>query len=225
MKRKIWILTLFPDYFEPLKNFGVISSQFQEKGNYCLKTIDIAKYAKNNFKGVDDSPYGGGPGMVMRADVLKNALMAVVKNGNYGTNYREKLLVLACDPRGEIFCQNMAKEFSLEEKDLVFICGRYEGIDQRFLDIYVDRLISLGSFVMSGGEIAAMAMIDSFLRLVSGTLGNQKSLNSESFNCNQYDHPHYTRPFSFENKEVPKVLLSGNHQEIEAWREKERKDI
>lgn len=223
--KRIWVVTLFPDYFLPLKEFGVVGQALRnERGaEFELKFINPAEQSSKKFKGVDDSPYGGGPGMVMRADILKQSLEAIVEHGEYGEDYRNKLKVIYPSPRGKVWnsdnCQDFASSYLEGEYDLVFICGRYEGIDQRFIDLYVDLEVSIGDYVLSGGEIAVMAILDSALRFVPGVLGNRSGTAEESFMEGQLEYSHYTRPAVFEGREVPEILLSGNHGKIAKYRE------
>lgn len=227
--KKIWIITLFPNYFDSLINFGITGSALRgERGNKIeFNTVQLRNYTPKDYKGVDDSPYGGGAGMVMRADVLKEALMkGVIEAGGYGENWREKLHIVFPGPRGKTwnnsYCKEFAERFSGDgSKDLVFICGRYEGIDERFLSLYVDEQISLGDFILTGGEIAVMAIIDSSLRFFSGVLGNKESSLQESFQTNMLEHPQYTRPKVFDGLEVPDILLSGHHGNIEKYQREE----
>jgi len=227
--KKIWIITLFPNYFDSLINFGITGSALRgERGNKIeFNTVQLRNYTPKDYKGVDDSPYGGGAGMVMRADVLKEALLkGVVEGGNYGEDWKDKLHVVFPGPRGKTwnnsYCKDFAKRFSEEgSKDLVFICGRYEGIDERFLSLYVNEQISLGDFILTGGEIAVMAIIDSSLRFFSGVLGNKESSEQESFQSNLLEHPQYTRPKVFDGLEVPEILLSGHHGNIEKYQREE----
>ena len=229
--KKIWIITLFPNYFDPLINFGITGSALRgERGaGIEIKTVQLRNFTPKDYKGVDDSPYGGGAGMVMRADVLKEALLkGVVEAGGYGDNWKEKLHVVFPGPRGKTwdntYCKEFAGRFSNQKedsKDLVFICGRYEGIDERFLSLYVNEQISLGDFILTGGEIAVMAIIDSSLRFFSGVLGNKESSLQESFQANMLEHPQYTRPKVFDGLEVPEILLSGHHLNIEKYQKEE----
>jgi tRNA (guanine37-N1)-methyltransferase len=177
-KKKIWILTLFPEYFAPLKEYGVLGSALRNERSdeleFELLPVQISDYSPKSFKGVDDSPFGGGVGMVMRPDVLKEALIkGVVENGGYKS--LDELHVVCPMPRGKVWNTNIAKDFGKrfskdERKDLVFICGRYEGIDERFLDMYVDEFISLGDYILTGGELAVMVILDSAMRFVPGVL-------------------------------------------------------
>lgn len=227
--KKIWIITLFPNYFDSLINFGITGSALrgEREAKIEIKTVQLRNYTPKDYKGVDDSPYGGGAGMVMRADVLKRALIeGVVEAGNYGEDFKSKLHVVFPGPRGKTwnnsYCKDFAERFSNEEsKDLVFICGRYEGIDERFLNLYVDEQISLGDFILTGGEIPTMAIIDSFMRFFKGVLGNRESAEYESFQSNTLEHPQYTRPKVFDGLEVPDILLSGHHKNIESYQKEE----
>lgn len=227
--KKIWIITLFPNYFDSLINFGITGSALRgERGaGIEIHTVQLRNFTPRDYKGVDDSPYGGGAGMVMRADVLKEALLkGVVEEGGYGEDWRERLHVVFPGPRGKTWtnssCKDFARRFSdKDSKDLVFICGRYEGIDERFLSLYVNEQISLGDFILTGGEIAVMAIIDSSLRFFSGVLGNKESSEHESFQANLLEHPQYTRPKVFDGLEVPEILLSGHHGNIEKYQKEE----
>ena len=227
--KKIWIITLFPDFFNPLLEIGVAGAALRgERGQeFSLKTVSLRDYSPKDFKGVDAAPYGGGAGMVMRGDVLKNALIAgIVEPGNYGPDFKDKLHIVFPNPRGKVWNNEVCKDFSSKcwnqelTKDVVFICGRYEGIDQRFIDLYIDEEISLGDYVLTGGEIATMAIIDSSLRFSDGVLGNRNSHQDESFQNNLLEHPQYTRPREFDGVIVPEVLLSGDHKKIKEYQEK-----
>lgn len=227
--KKIWIVTLFPEYFSPLINFGITGSALRgERGQKIeVHTVQLRNFTPKDYKGVDDSPYGGGAGMVMRADVLKAALMeGIVRPGNYGDDWKEKLHVVFPGPRGKTwnndYCKEFAARFSNESaKDLVFICGRYEGIDERFLNLYVNEQISIGDYILTGGEIPTMAIIDSALRFFSGVLGNKDSATQESFQSNLLEHPQYTRPKVFDGVDVPDILMSGHHTNIAKYQREE----
>lgn len=227
--KKIWIITLFPKYFDSLLNFGITGAALRgERGSkIAIETIQLRDFAPKDYKGVDDSPYGGGAGMIMRADVLKAALLeGIVRNGGYGEEYRKKLHIVYPGPRGKTWnnfhCKNFANTFLKEDsKDLVFICGRYEGIDERFLNKYVDEEISLGDYILTGGEIPTMAIIDSCLRFFPGVLGNKESSIKESFQFNMLEHPQYTKPRIFEGESVPEILISGHHQNIKEYQKEE----
>ncbi|MCB9093142.1 MAG: tRNA (guanosine(37)-N1)-methyltransferase TrmD, partial [Halobacteriovoraceae bacterium] len=228
--KKIWILTLFPEYFHAFQSCGVIgkalAGERSEELDLELKLINIRDFSDNNYKSVDDYPFGGGAGMVLRADVLQRALQSILEVGNY---QREDLHVVFPSPRGKVWNNVWAREFADEyiglhscEKDLVFICGRYEGIDERFVEKYVDTHISLGDFILSGGELATMCILDSTLRFVEGILGNRSSHQEESFQDGLLEHPQYTKPRVFEDREVPSVLLSGHHKKMEEFKKTER---
>ncbi len=227
MKKRIWIITLFPQYFSSFLDLGIIGSVLKGKRGQQFEVIPLSlrDFSPNDYKGVDDSPFGGGPGMVLRADILKNALMGIVEQGKYeGLN---NLHVVYTSPRGSIWENKYAKEFAQkhlgeDSKDLVFICGRYEGIDERFIEKYINEEISIGDFVLTGGELATMVILDSSLRFVSGVLGNKESAQSESFQNRLLEHPQYTRPRNFEGMEVPQILLSGDHQKMAKFLEGER---
>ena len=206
---KFNILTLFPNYFEPLKNEGVVSRAIQ-KNLISVESIDLRNYAFNDRKDVDGKPYGGGDGMVLRADVLENSLL---KNGlNSGKSH-----VINLTPSGTLFDSKLAKDL-LQHSSLTFVCGRYSGVDQRFIDKYVDLELSIGSYVVSGGELPAAIVIDAMSRFVPGVLGNKDSAYKDSFEGGLLEGPVYTRPFDFHGLTPPQVLLSGDHKKIEDFR-------
>ncbi len=229
MIKNIWVLSMFDHYFDNFTDLGIIGSVFRnERGDgieYKFHNVSIPKYCKKGFKGVDDSPFGGGVGMVMRADVLRDALTeGVVKAGGY-SDIKKELHIVCPAPRGKVWNQTHAMSFAKEhfsfdsEKDLVFICGRYEGIDERFLEHYVDEFISLGDYILTGGELAVMIILDSALRFAQGILGNKLSAQEESFFNNRLEHALYTRPAEFEGVEVPDALKSGHHKKIEEFKQ------
>lgn len=229
--RKIWILTLFPEYFKPLLECGISGSAFRgersENFKFEIHFVNIRDYSNTRYKSVDDSPYGGGPGMVMRADILRDALIkGVVEAGGY--SYRSKLHVVYTSPRGKVWTNKVARDFGINvlshpEKDVVFVCGRYEGVDERFLEKYVDDYYSLGDFVLTGGELAVMTMLDSAVRFVPGILGNKLSSEHDSFEDGLIEYPQYTKPQEFEGMTVPDILMSGHHKKIEEWQFEEKK--
>ncbi len=227
-ERTVWVLTLFPDFLKSFGQTGVTGQALQGKRKLPLnfKTVLISDYAPKGVKDVDDSPYGGGPGMVMRADVLKEALFkGVIEAGGYGEQGLKQLHIVYPSPRGPVWNHQMAQTKAHSwfegDKDLVFICGRYQGIDERFLQNYVDEHISLGEFVLSGGELAVIIFLDSCLRLVPGILGNSESCQAESYRQQLLECPHYTRPAVFEGLAVPEILTSGHHHNIEEYRNAE----
>jgi tRNA (guanine37-N1)-methyltransferase len=223
---RIWILTLFPDFFKSLTDHGV-SGRFFQSDEVQLNTLYLGDYSPKNFKGVDGAPYGGGPGMVMRADVLEAALMDVKKQGGYGEDFLDQVEVIYTAPRGKVFnnIESRALANKFEKKDYVFICGRYEGIDERFIEQYVNKIYSLGDFVLSGGEVAVMTIIDSFTRFIPGVLGNNVSAEDDSFEDGLIEGPQYTRPEEFNGVKVPAVLTSGNHAKIDEFRLQKRKEF
>ena len=229
--RKIWILTLFPEYFKPLLECGISGSAFRgersENIKFEIQFVNIRDYSTTKYKSVDDSPFGGGPGMVMRADILRDALVkGVVEKGGYSD--LSELTVIYTSPRGRVWNNKVAREFgttTLTDKDVVFICGRYEGIDERFLEKYVNQFYSLGDFVLTGGELAVMTMLDSAVRFVPGILGNKLSSEYDSFEDGLIEYPQYTKPQEFEGMGVPDVLLSGHHKNIEKWQLEQKKEM
>lgn len=234
MSKRVWILTLFPGYFNSFFENGVIASAIsgERSHGFDINLVSISDYSEKSFKGVDASPYGGGAGMVMRADVLEAALLkGVVEAGNYSGDLKNSLHIVYPDPRGESWTASLAKDFSKKvlneesDKDVVFICGRYEGIDERFIEKYVDQQICIGDFVLTGGELAVMTILDSALRFVPGVLGNQDSNREESFENYLLEHPQYTRPSEFAGLQVPEVLTSGNHKKIKEFKLEQRKNI
>ena len=201
------IFTLYPDMFPGPLNEGLFRKAM-EKNIWNLEKVDIRKYATDKHTTVDDTPYGGGSGMLMKPDVVASAIDKNVKKG-------EKLIFLT--PRGKIFNQNIAKELS-SEKTINIICGRFEGIDQRVVETRNIQEYSLGDFILSGGETAAFVFVDAILRLLPGILGNENSIKDESFENGLLEYPQYTKPQIWEEKEVPNVLLSGDHAKIKHWR-------
>ena len=204
------VLTLFKDMVESAMNTSIMGRAI-EKGLIDLNVIDIRDYACNKHNRVDDYPYGGGAGMVMQAEPVYKACEAarqlLKKPG--------KLIYLS--PIGRTFTQEVAKELAQEE-NLIFLCGHYEGIDERVLEMEVDDYISLSDFVLTGGELPAICIMDAVSRLVPGVLNNDDSASDESFEGNTLEYPQYTRPEEFMGKRVPDVLLSGHHANIERWR-------
>jgi len=213
---KIDIVSLFPNFFTSPLNESLIAKAVQNK----ILEIDVHNlrdYSNLPHKQVDDTPYGGGAGMVLKPDVLAAAIKDLRREGS---------LVILTEPTGEKFTQRKAAELS-KKNHLIIVCGRYEGVDQRFKDKYVDTEISIGDYVLNGGEGAAWVILETIVRLVPGVLGSEASLGEESFSVSRswegkeiqtLEYPQYTRPEVFEGQHVPKVLLSGNHQEISEWR-------
>lgn len=203
---KISILTLFPEMFS-IFNHSIIG-RAKDNGIVDINLLNIRDYSLNKHKKVDDYPYGGGAGMVMAPQPIIDSIRAAKEN-NSGK-------VIFLGPRGKTFNQEMAKELSREDK-LIFLCGHYEGIDERVYK-HIDMEISLGDFVLTGGEMAAIPVIDSILRLIPGVLGKEESFMEESFYNGLLEYPQYTRPEEFEGESVPEILLSGHHENIRKWR-------
>lgn len=208
---KITVLTLFPEMIEPIINASILK-RAKENNLIEFQIVNFREFSTNKHKTVDDTPYGGGSGMVLAVEPIYLALNSL-------DNPTHKILLT---PQGKTFNQNKAKEL-LKEKHLVFVCGHYEGFDERVRE-YVDEELSLGDFVMTGGEIAAMAMIDAVVRMIPGVLGSQESYEKDSFYNDVLDYPQYTKPREFNGLIVPEVLLSGDHAKIEKWR-KEMQEI
>ena len=203
---KFDVLTLFPEMFQAIKQS--ILGRAEEKNLIQINLINIRDFSKDKHKKVDDTPYGGGAGMVMRADVVYDAY-------KYVQNENSKVIYLT--PQGKKLDQKKVEELS-KEKHLILLCGHYEGIDQRVIDKIVDEEISIGDYVLTGGELPAMVLIDSVSRYVEGVL-SESSTNEESFSQGLLEYPQYTRPETFEGVKVPEILLSGHHENIKKWRE------
>ncbi len=204
---KIDVLTLFPEIFQSFFQWSIIG-RAKNKGLVSLNSINIREFSKDKHKNVDDYPYGGGPGMVMKPEPIYDALESVKGKSS-------KVLYLS--PKGKVFNQEMAKNLS-NEGHLILLCGHYEGIDNRIIENYVDMKISIGDYVLTGGELPAMVLIDSIVRLVPGVLSNVESFKEESHYNGLLEYPQYTRPRVFNDYSVPDILLSGNHKKIEEWR-------
>ncbi len=211
---KIWhvnILTLFPGMFPGLLGQS-LSGKALEKGLWSFNAIDIRAFATGNHKAVDDTPFGGGAGMVMRPDVIEKAFLSLPQPGRK----------IYLSPRGKPLTQNLVKELAATSV-LTLLCGRYEGVDQRVLDVYGFEEISIGDYVLSGGEPAAVILMDACIRLLPGVMGNEDTPTEESFSQGLLEYPHYTRPADWTDASggvhsVPEVLKSGNHAEIAKWR-------
>lgn len=204
------VLTLFPEMIENGMNTS-ITGRAITKGLLSLEAINIRDFAFNKHQKVDDYPYGGGAGMLMQAEPVYLSYESIAER------IGRKPRVIFLTPQGKTFNQDMAKEFALEE-DLVFLCGHYEGIDERVLEEIVTDYVSIGDYVLTGGELPAMVMMDSISRMVPGVLNNQESGETESFSGNLLEYPQYSRPEEWHGQKVPPVLLSGHHANIEAWR-------
>lgn len=204
------ILTLFPEMVENGLNTS-ITGRAVSKGLLSIDAVNIRDYAFNKHNSVDDYPYGGGAGMLMQAEPVYLSYESIAER------IGRKPRVIFLTPQGKTFNQDMAKEFALEE-DLVFLCGHYEGIDERVLEEIVTDYVSIGDYVLTGGELPAMVMMDSISRMVPGVLNNQESGETESFSGNLLEYPQYSRPEEWHGKKVPEVLLSGHHANVDKWR-------
>lgn len=206
------VITLFPEMFKALTESGVVGKAVK-RGDLRVDTINPRDFTHDRHRTVDDRPYGGGPGMVMMVEPLREAVRAVKAEGP-----DRKVIYLS--PQGRKLDQQGLEELS-QRPGMILVAGRYEGIDERFIETEVDEEWSIGDYVLSGGELAAMVMIDGVARLIPGVLGHDESAEQDSFVNGLLDCPHYTRPENFEGSEVPKVLLSGDHQAIADWRLKQ----
>ncbi|MBQ9514400.1 MAG: tRNA (guanosine(37)-N1)-methyltransferase TrmD [Clostridia bacterium] len=206
---KIDILTLFPEMFAPLKQS--ILKRATDSGKIEINIIDIRDYTTDKHKKCDDTPFGGGAGMVMMVQPIADAINAVDKD------HTAKRIYLS--PKGRKFCQSMVREYASEER-ILLLCGHYEGVDQRAIDLFIDEEVSIGDYVLTGGEIPAMAVVDAVARYVDGVI-TKESLDEESFSNGKLEYPQYTRPQEYMGLKVPEVLLSGNHGEIKKWREEQ----
>lgn len=218
---QFYIMTLFPDMVMDGLNTSIIG-RAMEKGLLDIEAVNIRDYAFNKHNSVDDYPYGGGAGMLMQAEPVYQCYEAVKKKieakallSDPGTRKNPRVIYLS--PQGKTFNQTMAEEFAQEE-DLVFLCGHYEGIDERVLEEIVTDYVSIGDYVLTGGELPAMVMVDAISRLVPGVLHNNVSAEFESFQDNLLEYPQYSRPEEWHGKKVPPVLMSGHHANIEKWR-------
>lgn len=224
------VITIFPDLIRNYADESILG-RGQEAGAIQVEAINLRDYAIDKHQTVDDSPYGGGPGMVMRVEPWHRALAAhnalsPNANASEGTHDARTHTILM-SPRGRTFTQRVAEEWVEKYDRIVFVCGRYEGVDHRVAEFCVDEEVSIGDFVLAGGELPALTMIEAVSRLVPGVLGNQESLDQETFGKGDDDqgaeYPQYTRPEKFGSWEVPAILLSGNHAAIAKWRSESRK--
>ena len=207
---RIDIISIFPKMFSAVLNESIIK-RAQAKGKVKIFTHDLRDYTLDKHHKVDDRPFGGGSGMVLQVEPIFRAVQAIRKK------IKGKPKVILLCPQGKRFNQAYAKKLS-GCRNLIFICGHYEGVDQRVRQYLVDEEVSIGDYVLTGGELAAMVLVDSLVRLIPGVLGDKNSLNFESFEGNLLEYPQYSRPAKFKNWSVPEVLLSGNHDKIYAWR-------
>lgn len=206
---RIDIITIFPKMFEPVLNESIIK-RAQEKSKVKIVLHDLRDYTTDKHRKVDDRPFGGGSGMILSPEPIFKAVEKIKAKS------KKAKVVLMC-PQGKVLKQPLAKKLS-KEKHLIFICGHYEGVDERVRQKLADEEVSIGDYVLTGGELPAMVLVDCIVRLIPGVLGDKNSLNFESFEANLLEYPHYTRPAEFRGLKVPGVLVSGNHPKIEQWR-------
>ena len=204
---KIDILTLFPEMFDSLNHS--ILARAQKNNLITINVTNIRDYSKDNNKRCDDYSYGGGAGMIMTPQPLYDAISAVKTDDSY---------VIYLSPKGKLLKQSKVEEMAKNHSHLILLCGHYEGIDERIIEMLVDEEISIGDYVLTGGEIPAMVLVDSIARYIPNVLGNNETTSEESFSNNLLEYPQYTRPSVFMDMKVPEVLLNGNHQEIAKWR-------
>ena len=204
---KVNILTLYPDMFPGTLGYSLAGKAYAE-GKWSLNVVNIRDFATDNYQSVDDTPFGGGAGMVMKPDVLDAALTAVYRTG--------PLYYLS--PRGPVFTQETAKSWATQSDEMTFLCGRFEGVDERILEKWPFQEISIGDFILSGGEPALIAMLDAVIRLLPSVMGNDDSAREESFSEGLLEYPQYTKPQVWQGRAVPDVLLSGHHANIRKWR-------
>ena len=199
------VISIFPEILE--SSFRGLTGKALEKNIAKLRLIDLKEFSNNDYGSIDDAPYGGGEGMVIGVEPLEKSLKTIKKPGH----------IICLTPQGKVFNQTKAVNLS-KYKDLTFVCGRYEGIDQRFIDNYVDEEVSIGDYVLSGGEIAASVVIDAILRNLDDVIGNQDSINKDSHSDGKLKGHVYTRPSDFKGKKVPAILLSGDHKKVNEWK-------
>ena len=213
----IWratVLTVFPEMFPGPLGLS-LAGRGLERGLWAIDVLDIRDFARDKHRSVDDEPFGGGPGMVMRADVVDAALAAVAKRPGP---------VIYLTPRGRLLDQTLVRRLA-EGRGMTLLCGRYEGIDQRVLEARAVEEVSVGDYVLSGGEPAAIVMIDAVVRLLPGIVGNEESPAEETFEAGLLEHPQYTRPAEWQGREVPEVLTSGHHEKVRRWRVREAERV
>lgn len=211
MAMKIKIMTLFPDLIQAYLSDALLAKAIGS-GLLDIQTIHLRNFSDNSYKSIDDSPFGGGDGMLMRADLLEKALLSILVQ-------HKKQVVIYLSPQGEKFTHVHAEQWAQnKDTELILICGRYAGIDQRFIDEYVDLEISIGDYVLSGGELPALVLIEAVSRFIPGVLGHADSAVQDSLQAGLLEAPQYTRPQLWKERKVPDVLLSGNHQKIADWK-------
>ena len=210
---KFSIVTIFPDMVRAYLNVSIMKRAL-DNGIISVVVHNLRDYATDKHKSVDDYPYGGGAGMVMKPEPFFRIVEDLWPQ-------KENRRIILLSPKGRLFCQATAEELSREQKEIIFLCGRYEAIDERVKEQLADDEMSIGDYVLTGGELPALVIIDAVARLMPGVLGDSRSSEEDSFTCGLLDYPHYTRPEVFRGMKVPDVLLSGNHSEINRWRKKQ----
>ena len=213
MLKTFHAVTIFPEMLNTYLGFGILKRAMQNN-MISIGIHNLRDYSSDKHKTVDDYPYGGGPGMVMKPDPFFRIVEALWPE-------KEKRKIIMLSPQGRLFSQNSAHDLSREEREIIFFCGRYEAIDQRVSDHLVDEEFSIGDYILTGGELPALVIIDAVARLIPGVLGDFGSAEEESFSWGLLDYPHYTRPEHFQGMSVPDILLSGNHSGINRWRKKQ----
>lgn len=229
----ITIVTIFPDMVREIMSYGVVG-QAVKNGILSINAVDLRDFATDKHRSVDDKPFGGGPGMVLRIDVVDAAISKIKNQKSKIQSKNQKVRTILLSPQGEQFSQQKAEEYSKLDH-LILISGRYEGVDERVREHLVDEELSIGRYVLSGGELPAMVVADTVARLIPGVVGDPKSLVNESFSSFQalgtrhqepsFDFPHYTRPAVYRGWSVPDVLVSGNHEEVRKWKEGRRMKV
>ncbi len=221
------IITLFPETFPGTLSVSLPSKALQ-KGLFTLETLDLRQCGTGKHKKVDDEIYGGGPGMLIRPDVISDALELLSKKHNIPLDSKD-LSIIATSAKGEMFTQNIAANLHATKKHIWIICGRFEGIDQRVIDYYNIQELSIGQYILFGGEVAAQVIIEAITRMIPGVIGNPNSIEEESYSNNanneiiELEHPQYTKPQEWKGISVPEILLSGHHAEIAKWHKKNKK--
>lgn len=213
MSKKFHVVTIFPEMLQSYLGFSILKRALQSN-LLSVELHNLRDYASDKHKTVDDYPYGGGTGMVMKPDPFFRIADSLWPD-------KEKRRIIMLSPRGRLFSQDAAYELAHEDRDIIFFCGRYEAIDQRVSDYLVDEEFSIGDYILTGGELPALVIIDAVARLIPGVLGDFGSTEEESFSWGLLDYPHYTRPEHYRGWSVPGVLLSGKHSEIKRWRKKQ----
>ncbi len=213
LQKKFSVVTIFPEMVKNYLGFSILKRAL-EKGRISVAVHNLRDFTTDTHKTVDDYPYGGGPGMVMKPEPFFRAVEAIWPE-------RRSCRIIMLSPRGRVFTQNVASEIAEDDRETAFLCGRYEAIDERVREYLIDDEISIGDYILTGGELPALVIIDAVSRLLPGVLGDDQSSEDESFSKGLLDYPHFTRPEEFRNMRVPKILLSGNHEEIRKWRKGE----